>query len=164
MYLNTIKPAKGSRKAGRRLGRGIASGSGKTSGRGQKGQKSRSGGKVRPGFEGGQMPLQMRVPLWGFTSRLSLTTREVRLSELHKVAGNVLDLAAMKDAGLVPKHIRRVRIIKSGEVSTAYQVQAAGDSVVLTKGALAAVEAAGGSFTRTEVPAVAQKKPKQAAG
>jgi len=101
MRLNSLSPAPGSKKDAKRAGRGIGSGLGKTAGRGHKGQKSRSGGKVSPGFEGGQMPLQKRLPKYGFTSRISRTTAQVRLAELNRVEGEVVDLAALKAANLV---------------------------------------------------------------
>lgn len=106
MLLNTLSPAAGSKHAPKRLGRGVGSGLGKTGGRGHKGQKSRSGGKVRPGFEGGQMPLKQRLPKFGFTSRKSFVSAEVRLSELAKVTGDVVDLNALKAANLVTKKHR----------------------------------------------------------
>ena len=105
MRLNTLSPAPGARKGAKRVGRGIGSGLGKTAGRGHKGQKSRSGGRVRPGFEGGQMPLQKRLPKYGFTSRISRTTAQVRLSELNAVEGDVVDLAALKSADLINENI-----------------------------------------------------------
>jgi large subunit ribosomal protein L15 len=106
MRLNTLSPAPGSRKAAKRVGRGIGSGLGKTAGRGHKGQKSRSGGKVAAGFEGGQMPLQKRLPKYGFTSRIARTTAQVRLAELNKVDAEVIDLQALKDADLVRDDVR----------------------------------------------------------
>lgn len=141
MWLNDISPAAGSRVRNRRVGRGAGSGCGKTCSRGQKGQKSRSGGKVRVGFEGGQLPLQMRVPKFGFRSRIGMTTAEVRLHEIGKVEGDVVDLATLKAANLVSRSIKRVRIMLSGEVSRPLKVQGLG----VTAGARAAIEAAGGS-------------------
>ena len=140
MQLNTLSPAPGSKPQGKRVGRGIGSGLGKTCGRGHKGQKSRSGGKVKPGFEGGQMPLQQRVPKFGFTSRKSMVTAEIRLSELGKVDADVVDLDALKEAGLVRKDMQRAKVMLSGEISRAVTVK----GLMLTKGAKAAVEAAGG--------------------
>ncbi len=142
MHLNTISPAPGSNPAGKRVGRGIGSGLGKTGGRGHKGQKSRSGGKVRAGFEGGQMPLQQRLPKFGFTSRQARYVAELRLNELAKVQADVVDLAALKAADLIGHEIKVVRIILSGEINKAVNVK----GLKVTKGALAAIEAAGGKF------------------
>lgn len=141
MRLNTLQPAAGSKPERKRVGRGIGSGLGKTAGRGHKGQKSRSGGFHKIGFEGGQMPLQRRLPKVGFTSRVSLTTAEVRLSELAKVAGEVIDLDSLKSAGLVAKSVKRAKIFASGNVERAFNVKGIG----VTKGAKAAIEAAGGT-------------------
>ena len=140
MNLNTLSPAAGSKTAGKRLGRGIGSGLGKTGGRGHKGQKSRSGGKVRVGFEGGQMPMQRRLPKFGFTSRKSLVSTEVNLFEIAKVEGDVVDVNALQAAGLVKKNIQFVKVVKSGEVSRAVTVK----GLKVTKGAREAIEAAGG--------------------
>jgi large subunit ribosomal protein L15 len=140
MRLNSISPAEGSRKTKRRVGRGAGSGWGKTSARGQKGQKSRSGGGVRAGFEGGQQPLQIRVPKFGFRSRVGLITAEVRLGELSKVAGDHVDVAALKAANVVPHSIKRARIMLSGSIDRAVTVQ----GIKVTRGARAAIEAAGG--------------------
>ncbi len=142
MRLNTLSPAPGSRKAAKRVGRGIGSGVGKTAGRGHKGQKSRSGGKVAAGFEGGQMPLQKRLPKYGFTSRISRTTAQVRLAELNKVAGDVIDLQALKDADVVKDDVLRVRVFLSGEVNRAVTLK----GIPASKGARAAIEQAGGSI------------------
>ena len=142
MQLNDLHPAEGSKKAKRRVGRGQSSGFGKTAGRGQKGQKARSGGGVRPGFEGGQLPLQMRIPKFGFRSRVGLGTAEVRLSELSKVEGDTVNLESLKAANLVRKDMKRVRIMLSGEVKSALKVEDV--NVAVTKGARAAIEAAGG--------------------
>ena len=142
MLLNTLSPAAGSKHAPKRLGRGVGSGLGKTGGRGHKGQKSRSGGKVRPGFEGGQMPLQQRLPKFGFTSRKSFVSAEVRLSELAKVTGDVVDLNALKAANLVTKNIEFAKIVLSGEINKAVTVK----GLRVTKGAKAAIEAAGGKI------------------
>jgi large subunit ribosomal protein L15 len=140
MRLNSLSPASGSRKDGKRVGRGIGSGLGKTAGRGHKGQKSRSGGKVSPGFEGGQMPLQKRLPKYGFTSRVSRTTAQVRLGELNAVSGEVIDLAALKEADVINENITRARIFLSGELARAVTVK----GVAVTRGAREAIEKAGG--------------------
>jgi large subunit ribosomal protein L15 len=141
MRLNTLSPAAGSKTAAKRVGRGIGSGLGKTGGRGHKGQKSRSGGGVRVGFEGGQMPLKQRLPKFGFTSRKSLVTAEVRLGELTKVEGDVIDLSTLKQANVLKKDIEFAKIVLSGEISRPVTVQ----GIKVTKGARAAIEAAGGS-------------------
>ncbi len=138
----SITKAAGSKHAPKRLGRGVGSGLGKTGGRGHKGQKSRSGGKVRPGFEGGQMPLKQRLPKFGFTSRKSFVSAEVRLSELAKVTGDVVDLNALKAANLVTKNIEFAKIVLSGEINKAVTVK----GLRVTKGAKAAIEAAGGKI------------------
>jgi large subunit ribosomal protein L15 len=140
MRLNTLSPAPGRIKEGKRVGRGIGSGLGKTAGRGHKGQKSRSGGSVRPGFEGGQMPLQKRLPKYGFTSRISRVTAEIRLSELNKVEGGVVSVESLRSAGLINNNITRAKVFLSGELNKAVTVK----GLRITKGALAAVEAAGG--------------------
>ena len=140
MRLNLLKAADGSRPEGKRVGRGIGSGLGKTAGRGHKGQKSRSGGFTKVGFEGGQMPLQRRVPKFGFKSRKSLVTAEVRLSELAKVNGDVVDLGSLKAADVVPTRARYAKIILSGAVDRAVTVK----GLRVTKGARAAIEQAGG--------------------
>jgi large subunit ribosomal protein L15 len=147
MYLNSLKPAKGSNKASKRVGRGIGCGSGKTAGRGHKGQKSRSGGSVRPGFEGGQMPLQMRLPKFGFTSRKGRYVEEVRLNEIDKTGLDEITLTALVLANLVPLQTRKVKIILSGELKRKVSVDA---SVAVTKGARAAIEAAGGQVAQAE--------------
>ncbi len=141
MYLNTLKPAAGAKRAAKRVGRGIGSGHGKTAGRGHKGQKSRSGGGVRAGFEGGQMPLQMRLPKFGFTSRRSRFVSEVRLGEIETSKLDEISLAALREAGIVPMQTRKAKIILSGELKRKVSVDA---SVAVTKGARAAIEAAGG--------------------
>jgi large subunit ribosomal protein L15 len=140
MRLNELSPAKGAKTARKRVGRGIGSGLGKTGGRGHKGQKSRSGGKVAPGFEGGQMPLQRRLPKFGFTSRQAQYTAEVRLNELTKVEGDIVDLAALKAADIIGDKIKRARVILSGEIKQAVTIK----GLKVTKGAKAAIEAAGG--------------------
>ncbi|MCU4676353.1 50S ribosomal protein L15 [Catenovulum sp. 2E275] len=142
MYLNTLSPAPGSKPSAKRVGRGIGSGLGKTGGRGHKGQKSRSGGSVKPGFEGGQMPLQRRLPKFGFTSRKSLVADQVTLTEIAKVEGDIVELATLKAAGLVKKHIQAVKVVKSGDVSRALTIKGLG----VTKGAREAIEAAGGKI------------------
>lgn len=140
MRLNTLSPAPGSRKDAKRVGRGIGSGVGKTAGRGHKGQKSRSGGKVAPGFEGGQMPLQKRLPKYGFTSRISRTTAQIRVGELNKLSVDVVDLQALKDADLVKDDVQRVRVFLSGEITRAVTLK----GIPASKGARAAIEQAGG--------------------
>ena len=140
MRLNDLHPAEGSRPEGKRVGRGIGSGLGKTGGRGHKGQKSRSGGSVKPGFEGGQMPLQRRVPKFGFTSKLAMGTAEVRLAELAKVDGDVIDLAALKAANVVRRDMKRAKIVLQGEIDRAVTIR----GVAISKGAREAVEKAGG--------------------
>lgn len=142
MRLNTLSPAPGSRKASKRVGRGIGSGVGKTAGRGHKGQKARSGGKVAPGFEGGQMPLQKRLPKYGFTSRIGRTTAQLRLGELSKVTAEVIDLQALKDADLVRDDVERVRVFLSGEIDRAVTLK----GIPASKGARAAIEQAGGTI------------------
>ena len=142
MRLNSLSPAPGSRKNSKRVGRGIGSGAGKTAGRGHKGQKSRSGGSVKPGFEGGQMPLQKRLPKYGFTSRIARTTAQVRLSELNTVEGEVVDLAALKSADLVKDNVTRARVFLSGELNKALTVK----GLAVTKGAREAIEKAGGKI------------------
>jgi large subunit ribosomal protein L15 len=141
MRLNTIKPAAGAKKARRRVGRGIGSGLGKTGGRGNKGQKSRSGGFHKVGFEGGQMPLQRRLPKRGFVSRTRNDTAEVRLSDLARLPIAEIDLLALKAAGLVPALAKTVKVIKTGKLDKAVKLS----GVLATKGAKAAIEAAGGS-------------------
>ena len=149
--LNTLAPAAGSKKPRKRVGRGIAAGGGKTCGRGHKGQRSRSGGSVRRGFEGGQLPLQKRIPTFGFRSRIGMKTAEVRTSELAEVVANggqVVDLAALKAANVVRKNTLRARIFLSGAVAAAVVVR----GVAVTKGARAAIEAAGGSVEDATSP------------
>jgi large subunit ribosomal protein L15 len=141
MRLNTIKPAAGSKKAKRRVGRGIGSGLGKTAGRGHKGQKSRSGGFHKVGFEGGQMPLQRRLPKRGFISHSRDDTAEVRLSDLGKLPVADVDLAVLKAARVVPSLAKAAKVIKSGKLDKAVKLS----GVAATKGAKAAIEAAGGS-------------------
>lgn len=140
MKLNTIKPAEGSKHAKRRVGRGIGSGLGKTAGRGHKGQKSRTGGFHKVGFEGGQMPIQRRLPKRGFVSLTKEDTARVRTSELVAVAADTIDLLALKQANVVPTTARAVKVYLSGDVTRAITVQ----GLQLSKGARAAIEAAGG--------------------
>lgn len=141
MELNNLKPAEGSKHAKRRVGRGIGSGLGKTAGRGHKGQKSRAGGYHKVGFEGGQMPLQRRLPKRGFKSRTLRYTAEINLSELAALNLAQVDLLALKQAGLVGQMIKTVKLINSGEIKSAVKLSGIG----VTVGAKAAVEAAGGS-------------------
>jgi large subunit ribosomal protein L15 len=149
MQLNTIKPAAGAKRARRRVGRGIGSGLGKTAGRGHKGQKSRSGGFHKIGFEGGQMPLQRRLPKRGFNSLARGLTAEVRLSDLQKMAGTDIDLKALKEAGVVPEATEAVKVILSGKLERIVSLSGLRD----TKGAKVAIEAAGGSIAALEVKA-----------
>ena len=142
MRLNTLKPASGSRRLRRRVGRGASAGQGKTCGRGTKGQRARKGGYHKVGFEGGQMPLQRRLPKVGFRSRLERTRAEVRLGELAKVDATVVDLAALLKAGVVPAGTERAKVVLSGEISRAVTLK----GVAVTKGARAAIEAAGGTI------------------
>jgi len=140
MRLNTLSPADGAKKSAKRVGRGIGSGLGKTAGRGHKGQKSRSGGFHKVGFEGGQMPLQRRLPKVGFSSRVGRFVEEVRLHELAIVDGDVVDLVALKAANVIRQETKRVKVIASGTIEKAVTVRGLG----VTKGAKAAIEAAGG--------------------
>ena len=142
MELNSIKPAAGAKHAKRRVGRGIGSGLGKTAGRGHKGQKSRSGGYHKVGFEGGQMPLQRRLPKRGFKSHLLKFNAEISLTALNNLGLSEVDVLALKQAGLVSELAKVVKVIKSGEISTAVKLS----GVVATAGAKAAIEAAGGSL------------------
>jgi large subunit ribosomal protein L15 len=140
MRLNTLSPAPGRTKDAKRRGRGIGSGLGKTGGRGHKGLKSRSGGSVRPGFEGGQMPLQKRLPKYGFTSRLARVTAQIRTSELAKVDAEVIDLDALKRADIVGTNIERAKVFLSGELNKAVTIK----GLAVTKGARELIEKAGG--------------------
>lgn len=142
MQLNKIKPAEGSTHSKRRVGRGIGCGLGKTCGRGHKGQKSRSGGFHKVGFEGGQMPLQRRLPKRGFISLTRYDSAQVRLSDLEKMAVDVIDLLSLKQAGVVPSAARIVKVVMAGEIKRAVKLQ----GLLLTKGARAAIQAAGGSI------------------
>jgi large subunit ribosomal protein L15 len=159
MQLNTLAPVPGSVQEKKRVGRGIGSGYGKTCGRGHKGQKSRSGGSVRPGFEGGQMPLQKRVPKFGFYSRIGSTTSEVRTSELNKVEGEIINLVSLEKANVIDRNTKRVKIMLSGDVTKAVTVEGLG----VTKGAKAAIEAAGGKVIEAEVVVPGKKKAKKKA-
>jgi|SRR6266511_386050 len=152
MELNTLKPAPGSKRARKRVCRGIGSGTGKTGGRGHKGQRARSGGFHKVGFEGGQMPLQRRLPKRGFNSPTREDTAEVRLSDLERLRAEKIDLAALKEAGVVPAFSNAAKVIVSGKLTR--KVALAG--IAVSKGARAAIEAAGGS---TDAP-VPQPKPK----
>ena len=140
MFLNTLKPAAGSKKSRKRVGRGIGSGLGKTCGRGHKGQKSRAGGFHKVGFEGGQMPLQRRVPKVGFRSRVGMVTDEIRLHELNNIDADVIDLQALQQANLISKSIQRVKVMASGKLEKAVTLK----GIRVTKGAREAIEAAGG--------------------
>ncbi|MBS4038409.1 MAG: 50S ribosomal protein L15 [Hydrogenophaga sp.] len=141
MQLNTIKPASGAKHAKRRVGRGIGSGLGKTAGRGHKGQKSRSGGYHKVGFEGGQMPLQRRLPKRGFKSALLQFNAEVTLTDINALDVADVDVLVLKQAGLVANLAKRVKVIKTGEITRAVNLK----DIVATAGAKAAIEAAGGS-------------------
>ena len=140
MFLNTLKPAAGAKKSRKRVGRGIGSGTGKTCGRGHKGQKSRAGGFHKVGFEGGQMPLQRRVPKVGFRSRVGMVTDEIRLHELNNIDADVIDLQALQQANLINKSIQRVKVMASGKLEKAVTLK----GIRVTKGAREAIEAAGG--------------------
>ena len=142
MQLNTLSPAPGSKKNAKRVGRGIGSGTGKTCGRGHKGQKSRSGGFTKVGFEGGQMPLQRRLPKVGFASRSAKLSAEVRLYELTKVDADVIDLAALIKADVVPARTQKAKVIASGEITKAVNLK----GIKVTPGARKAIEAAGGKI------------------
>jgi large subunit ribosomal protein L15 len=148
LTLNTLSPSKGSKQKAKRLGRGPGSGTGKTSGKGHKGQKSRSGGGVRIGFEGGQMPLKMRLPKFGFTSQKSLLKKSLRLSDLNKIADDSVDLVSLKAANLITHTVETVKIYLSGEIKKPLTIRGA---VRVSKGARAAILAAGG-----QVEAVAE--------
>jgi len=140
MKLNTISPAAGSKKPRLRVGRGASAGQGKTCGRGVKGQRARKGGYHKVGFEGGQMPIQRRLPKVGFRSKVAPLVAEVRLNELARIEGGVIDLASLKRANLVPARAERARIMRSGEIKVAVTIRGVG----VTKGAREAIEAAGG--------------------
>ncbi len=142
MRLNELSPGKGAKKAGKRRGRGHSAGQGKTSGRGQKGQHSRSGGYHKVGFEGGQMPLQRRLPKVGFNSRMAKYSAELRLHELTIPTADVIDIDVLKKANLVPAFVTKVKVIKSGEIDKAVKLK----GIAVTKGAREAIEKAGGSI------------------
>jgi len=142
MRLNELSPGKGAKKAGKRLGRGHSAGQGKTSGRGQKGQHARAGGFHKVGFEGGQMPLQRRLPKVGFRSRKAHLTAELRLHELAIPAADVIDLDVLKKANLVPEFTTKVKVIKSGELDKAVTLK----GIAVTKGAREVIEKAGGKI------------------
>ena len=142
MRLNELSPGKGSKKVGKRFGRGHAAGQGKTCGRGQKGQHARSGGYHKVGFEGGQMPLQRRLPKVGFNSRMAKYTAELRLHELAIPDDDVIDIETLKSLQLVPTHTTKVKVILSGELDKAVKLK----GIAVTKGARAAIEKAGGSI------------------
>ena len=152
MQLNTIKPAAGARHAKKRVGRGIGSGTGKTAGLGHKGQRARAGGYHKTGFEGGQMPLQRRLPKRGFVSTTRDDTAEVRLSDLNRLAADTVDILVLKEFGVVPIHALSAKVIVSGEIKRSVTLQ----GLLVSKGARAAVEAAGGKI---EMPAGAEAKP-----
>ncbi|MBQ1657407.1 MAG: 50S ribosomal protein L15 [Rhodocyclaceae bacterium] len=149
MRLNTVKPGEGSKRDRRRVGRGIGSGLGKTCGRGHKGQKSRAGGFHKVGFEGGQMPLQRRLPKRGFVSLTAARNAEVRLSELERLPVDEIDLAVLIQAGIVPARTLSAKVVRSGELKRKITLR----GVLVTKGAKAAIEAAGGSVV--DAPAAA---------
>lgn len=142
MRLNSIRPATGAKHARRRVGRGIGSGLGKTAGRGHKGQKSRAGGFHKVGFEGGQMPMQRRLPKRGFISPSRKNIAEIRLSALERVTGNEVDILVLKQAGIVPHSALTAKVILSGKIERAVKLK----GIAVTKGAKAAIEAAGGSI------------------
>jgi large subunit ribosomal protein L15 len=158
MELNTIKPAAGAKKARRRVARGGGSGLGKTAGRGHKGQKSRAGGYHKVGFEGGQMPLQRRLPKRGFLAVTIVKAAEVRSGDLARVDGTAISLASLKKAGVVAASAERAKIILAGDVSKAFQVS----GLAASKGARAAIEKAGGSVAALEAPAPAGRLAKKA--
>lgn len=143
MRLNSLHPAAGSRKVRKRAGRGMGSGLGKTAGRGHKGQKSRSGGRIKPGFEGGQQPLQLRLPKFGFNSAKARVTAEITLSELAKVDADVIDLAALKDADIIRQGMQYAKVMLSGKIEKAVTLR----GLRVSKGARIAIEAAGGTIT-----------------
>ena len=142
MRLNNLSPCKGAKKVGKRLGRGHSAGQGKTSGRGQKGQHARSGGYHKVGFEGGQMPLQRRLPKVGFNSRMARLTAELRLHELAIPEADVIDIDVLKSLSLVPAHTEKVKVILSGKLDKAVKLK----GIAVTKGAREAIEKAGGSI------------------
>ena len=159
MFINTIKPSEGSKKNRRRVGRGIGSGLGKTAGRGHKGQKSRAGGFHKVGFEGGQMPLQRRLPKRGFKSAQLKFNGEVTLTDLERLGADEVDLLTLKAAGLVRQLIKHVKVIKSGELTRKVVLK----GISVTAGAKAAIEAAGGTVEAVAVAVVLKKLPKKSA-
>jgi len=159
MFFNTIKPSEGSKKNRRRVGRGIGSGLGKTAGRGHKGQKSRAGGFHKVGFEGGQMPLQRRLPKRGFKSAQLKFNGEVTLTDLERLGADEVDLLTLKAAGLVRQLIKHVKVIKSGELTRKVVLK----GISVTAGAKAAIEAAGGTVEAVAVAVVLKKLPKKSA-
>ena len=159
MQLNALKPARGAKHARKRVGRGIGSGLGKTGGRGHKGQKSRSGGFHKVGFEGGQMPLQRRLPKRGFVSPMKGTVGEVRLSDLQRIGADVVDLSALQDAGVVSRFALRAKVILSGTIARAVTI----NGIAATKGARAAIEAAGGTVNAPVAEARSETKAKASA-
>jgi large subunit ribosomal protein L15 len=160
MQFNKIKPAAGSKQSKKRVGRGIGCGLGKTAGRGHKGQKARAGGFHKVGFEGGQMPLQRRLPKRGFVSLTQDEKAEVRLGDLQKLGAEAIDLAALKAANLVPQRATRVKVILAGEVKRKIALK----GIAITKGARAAIEAAGGSVELPPEAVAAGKLQKKTAG
>ena len=142
MHLNTLKAAVSSRPSAKRVGRGAGSGTGKTCGRGMNGQKARSGGFHKTGFEGGQMPLQRRLPKRGFSARINRHAVEIRLNELNNIEADIIDIDALKAAGIVTQATNKAKVILSGEVTKAVKLK----GITATKGALAAIEKAGGSI------------------
>src|SRR5512143_531657 len=156
MKLNTISPAAGSKKSRTRVGRGASAGQGKTCGRGVKGQRARKGGYHKVGFEGGQTPLDRRLPKFGFRSDIAVTRAEVRLHELDKVEGGVVDLESLKKAGVIPVFAERAKVVLSGEIKKAVTLKGIG----ATKGARAAIEAAGGKIEEPEVNPADLPKPR----
>jgi large subunit ribosomal protein L15 len=142
MYLNSLKPAAGSKTDAKRVGRGIGSGLGKTAGRGHKGQKARAGGYHKVGFEGGQMPMQRRLPKVGFNSRMGLRTAEIRLHELNKIDADVIDVNALQAANLISRNIKRVKVMAAGKIEKAVTLK----GIKVTQGARTAIEAAGGKI------------------
>ena len=153
MELNTLSPATGSTRAKKRVGRGIGSGSGKTCGTGHKGQKSRSGGSVKPGFEGGQMPLQMRLPKFGFSSRVGRITAEVRTSELNKVDGGLITIESLRKARVITANIKRGKVMLSGDVAKKFPVEGVG----VSNGAKEAIEKAGGKVIEVKATEATKK-------
>lgn len=142
MYLNTLQPAYGSKKVGKRLGRGIGSGKGKTCGKGHKGQRARAGGYHKVGFEGGQMPLQRRLPKYGFKSMTSKYGAEITLDQLNKIEADIINLKVLKDAGAIKPFVKRVKVILSGNITRKVVLS----GINATKGALAAIQTAGGKI------------------